>query len=68
MGGYASDVAPGHVPRGALFVLGDNRDRAADSRVPPDLAGAGLVPMATVIGRPLYRTWGGGRLGSFAGH
>lgn len=55
------DVDPVHVPPGFLFVLGDNRDRAADSRVPRELQGAGLVPMTMIVGRPLYIHWSSDR-------
>ncbi|HEX8263738.1 MAG TPA: signal peptidase I [Allosphingosinicella sp.] len=52
------DVPEVRVPSGFLFVLGDNRDVSADSRVSRDQMGVALLPVADVKGRALFCTMG----------
>jgi len=42
------------IPEGKLFLMGDNRDRSADSRFPAeDGGGIGLVPQENLVGKAL---------------
>ena len=48
--GPLDDVPPILVPPGHVFLLGDNRDNAVDSRMPSGTPGGGPVPLSDIIG------------------
>jgi signal peptidase I len=56
-GGAADDFAPIQVPRGHVFLMGDNRDDSLDSRFSTAEGGIGMVPVDHLIGRARVTFW-----------
>ena len=56
------------VPKGAVWVLGDNRTRSEDSRYHQDQPGGGFVPTENIVGRAFLTTWPIDRFGLIDGH
>lgn len=57
--GYSpeDEYPPIIVPEGHVFLMGDNRDDSADSRVPPEEGGLGLIPVENIGGRAEFVTF-----------
>jgi signal peptidase I len=55
--GFGDSFAPVAVPKGSLFLMGDNRDDSLDSRYPVEAGGMGLVPVDRVVGRAELAFW-----------
>ncbi|SRR5687768_2555173 len=53
----ADDFPAVNVPRGRVFMMGDNRDDSLDSRFSPAEGGIGLVPVENLVGRGLVTFW-----------
>lgn len=51
------DFAPVKVPAGRVFLMGDNRDDSADSRIAPEMGGMGLIPVESLIGKAQTTFW-----------
>ena len=51
------NTQPVTIPDGFLFLMGDNRDNSADSRVPPEIGGLGIVPYENIVGRAEFTTF-----------
>jgi len=68
--GFLDDFPEVHIPAGSVFLLGDDRDLAADSRVSPEEVGVGILPVSAIVGRPLYIAWSKdrSRIGQRADH
>ncbi|MEV8251169.1 signal peptidase I [Microbacterium sp. NPDC076768] len=56
------------VPEGAVWLMGDNRDRSRDSRAHQDLPSGGFVPMENIVGKSFLTTWPLDRVGTIDGH
>ena len=54
---YTDDVAPVEIPEGEVYLLGDNRDLSADSRVASPLGLGGSIPWENIGGRAEFITF-----------
>jgi len=56
--GPADDTVVYVVPEGHFFLMGDNRDRSADSRFPAQIdQGIGFVPAENLVGKAVFTFW-----------
>ncbi|UUR09169.1 signal peptidase I [Sphingomonas glaciei] len=51
------EFAPVQVPAGHIFLMGDNRDDSADSRIPPEMGGMGFIPIESLVGKAQVTFW-----------
>lgn len=56
-GGPGDNTEPLVVPDDHIFFMGDNRDRSADSRFPPDGRAIGMIPVENLVGRAQLLWW-----------
>jgi signal peptidase I len=56
-GGPADDFSKITVPKGHIFLMGDNRDDSLDSRFSGFVGGIGMVPTQNLIGRASFTFW-----------